>query len=99
VAMGRRPHLILRLDTEQTAPGRGLRLEPYGCVIAKHLAGRDKDLAFADALVRGGIADLAAPSGCPQWIQPTPTPWQTSECPRGSCSGLSYSRSRTSIHG
>ena len=50
---------LIPLDTDQTAPGRGLCIEPHGCVIAKLLAGRGKDLAFAGALVRAGIVDLA----------------------------------------
>jgi hypothetical protein len=48
---------LIPLDTPGTAPGRGLCLEPHDCVIAKLLAGRDKDLAFATALVRAGLVD------------------------------------------
>lgn len=37
------------------APGRGLCLEPHDCVVAKLVAGRPKNLAFADALVGAGL--------------------------------------------
>jgi hypothetical protein len=50
---------LIALDTADTAPGRGLCLEPHDCVVAKLLAGRDKDLAFADALIHAGIVDPA----------------------------------------
>jgi hypothetical protein len=43
---------LVPLDTTDTSPGRGLCLEPHDCVIAELLAGREKDLAFAGALVR-----------------------------------------------
>lgn len=48
---------LVALDTPNTAPGRGLCLEPHDCVVAKLLAGRDKDRAFATALVRTGLVD------------------------------------------
>jgi hypothetical protein len=48
---------LVPLDSTDTAPGRGLCLEPHDCVIAKLLAGREKDLAFAGALVRAGLID------------------------------------------
>jgi hypothetical protein len=48
---------LIPLDTADTAPGRGLCLEPHDCVVAKLLAGRDKDLAFAAALIQAGIVD------------------------------------------
>lgn len=53
---GWRERLVIR-DTPATAPGRGLCLEPHDCVIAKLYVGREKDLAFADALVAAGFVD------------------------------------------
>ena len=41
-----------------TAPGRGLCLDPHDCVISKLVAGREKDLSFAAALVREGLINL-----------------------------------------
>lgn len=49
---------IVRLDTPGTAPGHGLCLDPYDCVVAKLAAGRAKDTAFADALVQERLIDL-----------------------------------------
>jgi hypothetical protein len=49
---------IVVLDTPGTQPGRGLCLEVHDCVIAKLAAGREKDFAFADALVRGHLVSL-----------------------------------------
>lgn len=43
--------------TPGTAPGRGLCLDPHDCVISKLVAGREKDLSFAAALVREGLID------------------------------------------
>jgi hypothetical protein len=50
---------LIPLDSTDTSPGRGLCLEPHDCVIAKLLAGRGKDLAFAAALVREDLIDPA----------------------------------------
>lgn len=40
-----------------THPGRGLCLEPHDCVIAKMVAGRQKDYDFATALFKAGLLD------------------------------------------
>jgi len=61
---------LIPLDTPDTAPGRGLCLEPHDCVIAKLLAGRDKDLAFATALVRAGLIDPALLAGRLDTVDP-----------------------------
>ena len=53
---GWRDRLVL-VDTPSTAPGRGQCLEPHDCVVAKLVAGRAKDFAFADALLREGLVD------------------------------------------
>lgn len=55
---GWRDRLVV-LQTPSTAPGRGLCLDPHDCVVAKLIAGRSKDFAFADALVRVGLIDPA----------------------------------------
>lgn len=49
---------VVSFEGAATAPGRGLCLEPHDCVISKLVAGREKDLAFASALVRAGLIDL-----------------------------------------
>jgi hypothetical protein len=46
-----------RIRHSGTAPGRGLCLDPHDCVISKLVAGREKDLSFAAALVREGLID------------------------------------------
>ncbi|MET0415223.1 MAG: hypothetical protein ABW022_04275, partial [Actinoplanes sp.] len=33
--------------------------EPHDCVVSKLVAGREKDLAFADALIRAGLINPA----------------------------------------
>ena len=53
---GWRDRLVV-LDTPSTQPGRGLCLEPHDCVISKMVAGRPKDYAFADALLRAKLLD------------------------------------------
>jgi hypothetical protein len=50
---------IVVLDTPGTAPGRGLCLEPHDCVVSKLVAGREKDLEFAAALIRERLVDPA----------------------------------------
>lgn len=55
---GWRGRLVV-VDTAATAPGRGLCLERHDCVVAKLVAGRAKDLEFADALLRAGVVDAA----------------------------------------
>lgn len=57
---------VVTIATPGTAPGRGLCLDPHDCVISKLIAGREKDLSFAAALVREGLIDpgiLASRSG------------------------------------
>jgi hypothetical protein len=49
---------VVPFATPGTAPGRGLCLDPHDCVISKLVANREKDLAFANALVREGLIDL-----------------------------------------
>jgi hypothetical protein len=49
---------LVPLSSDATSPGRGLCLDPHDCVSAKLLAGREKDLSFAAALLR---ADLIKP--------------------------------------
>lgn len=44
-------------DPPEAEPGRGLCLEPHDCVISKLVAGRPKDLAFAEALIGAGLVD------------------------------------------
>jgi hypothetical protein len=55
---GWRDRLIL-VDTASTRPGRGYLLEPHDCVVSKLVAGREKDLAFATALLEVGLVDPA----------------------------------------
>jgi len=49
---------VVAFATPGTAPGRGLCLDPHDCVLSKLVAGREKDLSFAAALVREGLIDL-----------------------------------------
>ncbi|HBW21629.1 MAG: DUF6036 family nucleotidyltransferase [Streptosporangiaceae bacterium] len=49
---------VVTFVTPATAPGRGLCLEPHDCVVSKLVAGREKDLVFASALVRAGLINL-----------------------------------------
>jgi hypothetical protein len=51
------------VETPATAPGRGLCLEPYDCVLAKLAAGREKDYAFAGALADAGLIDVYVLAG------------------------------------
>lgn len=48
---------LVELASDNTRPGRGLCLEPHDCVLAKMVAGRQKDYDFADALLRHGLLD------------------------------------------
>ncbi len=43
--------------TPGSAPARARCLEPHDCVVAKLVAGREKDRAFAAALVREGLVE------------------------------------------
>lgn len=55
---GWRERLVV-VETASTAPGRGHLLEPHDCVVAKLVAGREKDVAFAAALLRQRLVDPA----------------------------------------
>jgi hypothetical protein len=63
---------LVPLDSPATDPGRGLCLEPHDCVIAKLLAGREKDLRFAAALVRAQLIDPAVLSERLETVQAHP---------------------------
>lgn len=54
--VGWRDRLIL-VESRSTQPGRGYTLEPHDCVVSKVVAGREKDYAFAHALITAGLAD------------------------------------------
>ncbi len=53
---GWRDRLVV-FDPPDAEPGRGLCLEPHDCVISKLVAGRPKDVAFADALIGAGLVN------------------------------------------
>ncbi|WP_330464435.1 DUF6036 family nucleotidyltransferase [Micromonospora zamorensis] len=55
---GWRDRLVL-VESQSTQPGRGYTLEPHDCVVSKLVAGREKDHAFANALIRAGLIDPA----------------------------------------
>jgi Nucleotidyltransferase of unknown function (DUF6036) len=48
---------LVQVATSSTAPGRGHLLEPHDCVVSKLVAGREKDHAFADALISSRLVD------------------------------------------
>jgi hypothetical protein len=48
---------LVHVATSTTAPGRGHLLEPHDCVVSKLVAGREKDHAFADALISSRLVD------------------------------------------
>lgn len=48
---------LVPFENENTQPARGLCLEPHDCVVAKLIAGREKDLTFAGALLRARLVD------------------------------------------
>lgn len=50
---------LVPVESAATAPGRGLCLEPHDCVVAKLVAGRHKDVVFADALIRADLVSVA----------------------------------------
>lgn len=50
---------VVVVDTAATAPGRGLCIESHDCVLSKLAAGREKDYAFAEALVGAELIDVA----------------------------------------
>ena len=47
----------VEFTTPGAAPARARCLEPHDCVVAKLVAGRDKDRAFAAALIREGLVE------------------------------------------
>lgn len=53
---GWRDRLIV-FETPDTAPGRGLCLEPHDLVVSKLVAFRDKDREFAASLLHAGLVD------------------------------------------
>jgi hypothetical protein len=53
---GWRDRLVL-VESSSTKPGRGYALDPYDCVVSKLVAGREKDHAFAIALIERGLID------------------------------------------
>jgi hypothetical protein len=55
---GWRDRLVL-VETASTAPGRGHLLDPHDCVVSKLVAGREKDYAFAAALIESRLIDPA----------------------------------------
>lgn len=50
---------VVVVETAATAPGRGLCIESHDCVLSKLAAGREKDYAFANALIDAGLIDVA----------------------------------------
>jgi hypothetical protein len=50
---------LVRVETSSTAPGRGFLLDPHDCVVSKLVAGREKDYAFAHALIDQHLIDPA----------------------------------------
>src|SRR4051794_26820285 len=55
---GWRDRLVL-VESQSTRPGRGYALEPHDCVVSKLVAGREKDHAFANALIESRLIDPA----------------------------------------
>jgi hypothetical protein len=53
---GWRDRLVV-VETASTAPGRGYLLDPHDCVVSKLVAGREKDYAFAAALIDTALID------------------------------------------
>lgn len=45
------------IEAASTAPGRGHLLDPHDCMVSKLEAGREKDYAFALALIGAGLID------------------------------------------
>jgi hypothetical protein len=55
---GWRDRLVV-VETASTAPGRGYAIDPHDCVVSKLVAGREKDFAFAAALIQSQLIDPA----------------------------------------
>lgn len=55
---GWRDRLVV-VESSSTVPGRGLCLDPHDCVVSKLVAGREKDLVFAEALIVHGVVEPA----------------------------------------
>jgi Nucleotidyltransferase of unknown function (DUF6036) len=53
---GWRDRLVV-VEIASTAPGRGYMLDPHDCVVSKLVAGREKDYAFAAALIDTKLID------------------------------------------
>lgn len=49
---------VVVVQTAATRPGRGLCLEPHDCALAKLAVGREKDYAFASAMLTAGLIDV-----------------------------------------
>ena len=47
----------MTVDTSSRAPARARCLDPHDCVVSKLVAGREKDYAFAGALLTAGLVD------------------------------------------
>jgi hypothetical protein len=47
------------VESRSTQPGRCYALDPHDCVVSKLVAGREKDHAFANALIENGLIDPA----------------------------------------
>lgn len=58
LAQGWRDRLVL-VESQSTQPGRGYALDPHDCVVSKLVAGREKDHAFANALIETRLIDPA----------------------------------------
>ncbi len=50
-------HRTVEFATPGAAPARGRCLDPHDCVVAKLIAGREKDRVFAAALIREGLVE------------------------------------------
>jgi uncharacterized nucleotidyltransferase DUF6036 len=59
---GWRERLVL-VESQSTRPGRGYALDPHDCVVSKLVAGREKDHAFANALIEAELIDPATVAG------------------------------------
>lgn len=53
---GWRDRLVV-VESSNTAPGRGYLLDPHDCVVSKLVAGREKDYAFAAALIQSRLVE------------------------------------------
>ena len=51
---------LVKVQNENTNGAIGWCLDPTDLAIAKHVAGREKDIAFTEAMVRHGLIDRSA---------------------------------------